>query len=84
MKTNWKVNWDIGHACGTFPEIYDTEEEAEAAAEAIYADNIADGTWDEETCGAEAIAVEVADEDDEQEEPFDPKDFGWVGANGRP
>jgi len=59
MAGEWAVYWDNGReACGTFPERYDTEEEADAAAEAIYVENIADGVWseDDEPC-AEAIRV---------------------------
>lgn len=67
MPTRWKVYWDNGsHACGTFPEIYDTEDDAAAAADAITAENIAQGIWNEEG-GAEPIAVEMPDDDDQEE-----------------
>lgn len=64
-KGNWAVYWDNGkNACGTFPERYDTEAEADEEAAAIFADNCADGIWDEDEAYAAAIRVggEVGDE----------------------
>ncbi len=57
---NYKVYWDNGAgACGTFPDVYTTEAEAEAAAEAIFAENVADGVWDESDAECEVVAVDV-------------------------
>ncbi len=55
----YKVYWDNGNdACGTFPEVYDTEEEAEAAAADIFRENCAQGIWlEEEEASTEAVEV---------------------------
>jgi len=64
-RTVYRVNWDNGaEACGTFPETYETEDEAQRAADAIEADNRAEGIWDEDGC-CEVIEVEVPLVDDE-------------------
>lgn len=65
MTKKWAVNWDNGaHACGTFKERYDTEEEAAQAATEWYAqfciDNDLDPAGDHD---AGACPVEVDDEE---------------------
>jgi hypothetical protein len=55
----YKIHWDIEHAAGTFPEVYTTEGEAQEVADAIWADNLAEGIWDSTTCSIEVIEVEV-------------------------
>ena len=76
MKTRYAVNWDNGgEACGTFPQRYDTYQDAEAFASYWARErNLEDlGMWDEdvEACGGEgcytAEAIEVEEED------FDPE-----------
>ena len=53
---SWQIYWDNGaNACGVFPSlIFDSEEEAEAYAEDLLRDNIAEGVWEEE---AEAFPI---------------------------
>ena len=54
----YKVYWDNGYgACGEFPDTYDTEEEAERAAESILAENIIEGVWDD------SASTEVVNQD---------------------
>jgi hypothetical protein len=70
----YRINWDNGaHACGTFPETYETEAEAQCAADVIEADNRAEGVWDEDGC-CEVIAEELnseRDPDDARDEERD-------------
>jgi len=55
---NWAVYWDNGRAaCGTFPERYATEAEADSAAACIFEDNCAEGVWAEDEAFCEAIRV---------------------------
>lgn len=71
MTTSYRINWDNGnHACGTFPQEYDTEEAAQAAADDILASNLADGTWsaDDEEDG---MGVEVIEEKQPDPEEID-------------
>jgi hypothetical protein len=64
MQTVYRIYWDNGNnACGTFPQQYETEEQAEAAANAIEAENIAEGIWDSDG-SCEVISEEIADEYD--------------------
>jgi hypothetical protein len=64
-RTVYRVNWDNGaSACGTFPETYETEDEAQRAATNIEAEMLAQDIWDETGC-CEVISVEV---------PLDPED----------
>lgn len=62
-RTVWCINWDNGNdACGTFPWEFETEEEAQAAAEDWVLEACADWGIDpesDEAPTAEAIAVEV-------------------------
>lgn len=58
MAGEWAVYWDNGHeACGTFAERYDTEDEAEAAAEHIFTENCAEDVWDADEASCEAIRI---------------------------
>jgi hypothetical protein len=67
MRTVYQVYWDNGaHACGVFPEIYATYEEADKAAAMIEANLIAEDVWDG-TGSCEVVEAEVTDEDDEEE-----------------
>jgi hypothetical protein len=70
----YRVNWDNGaHACGTFPETYETQAEAQRAADVIEADNRAEGVWDEDGF-CEVIEVELEterDPDDARDEAMD-------------
>jgi hypothetical protein len=67
-RTVYKIMWDIGHDSGVFPQVYATEDEAEAAAEAIYRDNIAEDVWEPEECGCEVIEVEIPDDEEGHDE----------------
>ena len=54
--TKYQVNWDNGaNACGTFPQVFDTEEEAEAFG----------ANWHHEMC-----LIDGVDPDDEEEEAY--------------
>ena len=58
-RTVYRVNWDNGaSACGTFPETYETEDEAQRAAANIEAEMLAEGIWADEGC-CEVIPVEL-------------------------
>jgi hypothetical protein len=63
MKTIWLINWDNGgDACGTFPWEYDTQEAAQADADSIEAENLAQDIWAEDGC-CEVISIERDDND---------------------
>lgn len=65
------INWDNGaNACGTFPWVFDTYEDAQAAADNILADNLAEGVWslDDEEDG---MGVEVVEEEQPDPEEID-------------
>lgn len=56
----FKINWDNGHACGQFPQGYETEEAAEEAGKDWLAEMIA---MDPDPVGAaEAYTYEVVEE----------------------
>lgn len=58
-RTVYLIYWDNGaDACGTFPWEYATEAEAQRDADAITAENIAEGIWDEDEGCCEVISVE--------------------------
>jgi len=93
MTVKYRVNWDNGNeACGTFPEVFETEEDAQAFAD----DWANEMNWEDlrltpeqvDECGGEdcytAEVIEVESDDEEQEELFDPVRWGWVGKDGRP
>jgi hypothetical protein len=64
MKKIWLINWDNGgDACGTFPWEYETEEAAQADADSIEAENLAQDIWAEDGY-CEVISIERYDEDD--------------------
>jgi hypothetical protein len=71
-RTIYRITWDIEDACGTFPGDYATETEAQAAADNITAENLAEGVWDED-CGCEVIEVEIPDDEeaDAEEQSLD-------------
>jgi len=72
----YQVNWDNGnHACGTFPEVFDTEEAAEAFGanwrrEMCLIDGIDPDDEDDESYSYEVIEIEEDDEDPDQEAQF--------------
>jgi hypothetical protein len=73
----YKIEWWTEHAAGDLPGEYETEEEAQAAAD----------KWESEMGdGHEAEVVECEDEEEDEEsaEQFDPQQDGWVGHDGRP
>lgn len=72
----YKIEWWTEHAAGDLPGVYETEEEAQAAAD----------KWKFEMGdGHEAEVVECEnEEEDESPEDFDPRRDGWVGHDGRP
>jgi hypothetical protein len=57
----WAVEWDNGHSCGTFPERYATEEEAEQAAEFWYTEMVAEDPEGADDYSAEAIQIDRSD-----------------------
>ena len=72
----YKCTWWNEHAAGDLPGEYETEKDAQAAADKWMA---------EMGKGHEAEVVECEDEEeDEAEEPFDPVQMGWVDQYGRP
>lgn len=57
----YKVNWDNGnHACGTFPQTFETEELAEAFAEdwVVEMTGLIEDDYDGEGYSAEVILIE--------------------------
>jgi hypothetical protein len=77
-KPKYAVYWDNGnHACGTFPERYDTEEEAERAAENWVAEaRIEWGVEEDDEDGPIAEAIEIIDPPAPDEESLLRKE-GW-------
>jgi hypothetical protein len=63
----WRIYWDNGgDACGTFPWDFDSEAKAQAEADRIAAENIAEGVWSDEG-GCEILAVDLPDAPTEAE-----------------
>jgi hypothetical protein len=64
MATRYVINWDNGgEGCGTFTHLgeFDTEEEAQAVADDIEAENRAQGVWDEDGF-CEVIEIDTEDD----------------------
>lgn len=68
MKTVYRVTWDNGaNACGTFPDTFATEAEAQAHADYIERENTAEGVWDGDAY-CEVISEEIFDGEDDEDE----------------
>jgi hypothetical protein len=72
MKLVYRVYWDNGaSACGTFPQIFDTEEEADAYGEQWAKEcNLRDGLneEDEESYSYDVLTEELLDEEEIEED----------------
>lgn len=59
LVTKYRVVWDNGHACDSFPDLYDTEEDAEMAGNNWRTEMIAMDDNPEEA--AEAYSYEIVE-----------------------
>ena len=87
MATKYKVYWDNGaSACGTFSEVFDTEDEAEAWAKEWADDcNMRDfGTTEPEEDGYSAEVIEVDVPTDDEKEAHDGEDHDRMRRECRP